>query len=136
VTMRYAPRNLQGLPTLTEVIEVDAPGAPATLPVDAPPDGARLPEVGTGPVVGLAPDVAPVEPAVDEERLVGSVLAELQRHADLMLEYRLREAIDPALSRLADGLVRDLREELVATLRDVVGRAVSQELARQRGRQA
>jgi hypothetical protein len=76
------------------------------------------------------------EPAVDEERLVANVLVELQRHADLMLEYRLREAIDPALSRLADGLVHDLREELAATLRDVVARAVSQELARQRGRQA
>jgi hypothetical protein len=137
VTSRYAPRNLQGLPTLTEVIEVGPPEMPvatATPPVEAP--GTPRPAVGAEPGDADSPVPALAEPAIDEERLVGNVLLELQRHADLMLEYRLREAIDPALARLADGLVRDLREELAATLRDVVARAVSQELARRRGRQA
>jgi hypothetical protein len=136
VTSRYAPRNLQGLPTLTEVIEVGPPETPvatATPPVEAP--GIPRPAVGAEPGDAGAPAPALAEPAIDEERLVGNVLLELQRHADLMLEYHLREAIDPALARLADGLVRDLREELAATLRDVVARAVSQELARRRGRQ-
>ena len=139
MTTRFAPRTLQGLPTLTEVIEVGEPEVPVVSEVPlfegASDDGSRS-EAAAEPGAADAPPPLLAEPAVDEERLVANVLVELQRHADLMLEYRLREAIDPALSRLADGLVHDLREELAATLRDVVARAVSQELARQRGRQA
>ena len=71
---------------------------------------------------------------VDEDEIVDLVLVELQRHADLMLEFRLREAIEPALARLSFALAGELRDELAATLRDVVSRSVSQELARRRGR--
>lgn len=135
MTTRFAPRNLQGLPTLTEVIEIGAPeaaAAPAAAEVAvAGPSDAKTP---AGP--SHADGDARAEPALDEDRLVGDVLVELQRHADLMLEYRLREAVEPVLARLADGLVRELREEVAATLRDVIARAVSQELARQRGRQS
>jgi hypothetical protein len=134
VTTRFAPRNLQGLPTLTEVIEVGAPDVPAEAPA-SPIETSSGHDPGPGEgsaTLGASADRA--EPPIDEEQLVGNVLVELQRHADLMLEYRLREAIDPALSRLADGLVRELREELAATLRDVAARAVSQELARLRSR--
>lgn len=139
MTTRFAPRNLQGLPTLTEVIEVAEPEGPvvsAAPPFEGAPDDGSRSDAGAEPDGSAAPAPLLVEPAIDEERLVANVLVELQRHADLMLEYRLRQAIDPALSRLADGLVRELREELAATLRDVVKRAVSQELARLRGRQA
>ncbi len=118
---RPAPHNLQGLPTLTEVIEM--PG------LERAPGVAELPPVGEADLV-----VRNDEPSIDEEQLVARVLVDLQRHAELMLEYRLREAITPALSRLSEALVRELRLELAATLRDVVARSVSQELARQRGR--
>lgn len=128
MTTRYAPRNLHALPTLTEVIEVAAPAPPVA--TAAPP----IEAAAGGEVAAAPPSLA--QPPIDEEKLVGEVLAELERHVDLMLEDRLREAIDTALARLADGLVRDLREELGATLRDVVARAVSQELARLRGGQA
>ena len=57
--------------------------------------------------------------------------AAVEQHIELMLESRLREAIAPALARAADQLTRDLREPLAADLRDVVKRAVAQELARQ-----
>lgn len=138
MTTRFAPRNLQGLPTLTEVIEVDAPASSqaAVMPKGeaAGDDAARL-EAGA-PDGDAQARATQGEPApIDEEKLTGDVLAELQRHCELMLEYRLREAIEPALARLAGGLVRDLRDELAATLRDVVARAVSQEVARLRGRQ-
>lgn len=139
MTSRFAPRNLHGLPTLTEVIEVAAPeaaAAPAAPPAAMQSGGASRLEAGASPMDAQAPAPALADLAIDEEQLVGNVLVELQRHADLMLEYRLREAIDPVLERLADELVRELREELAATLRDVITRAVSQELARQRGRQA
>jgi hypothetical protein len=65
---------------------------------------------------------------------VRAVLQDLQRHVDLMLEYRLRASLAPLLTQLADNLVRELRQELVLTLRDVVKRAVNQELLRRRKR--
>jgi hypothetical protein len=85
---------------------------------------------------GLVRDAAAeagVAPAASEQQLVERVLGDLQRRADLMLEVRLREALTPALSRLADGLVSDVRLEFAATLRDLVEQSVAQELARQRG---
>jgi hypothetical protein len=117
-TTRTAPRSLQGLPTLTEVIELPVP--------------AELP-AATEPLLD-GPSLAPVAAAVDEEEIVDRVIVELQRHADLMLEFRLREAIEPTLARLTVALAVELRDELSATLRDVVARSVSQELARRRDR--
>jgi len=65
---------------------------------------------------------------------VQRVLADVQRQLDLVFEYRLREMLTPALARIADSLIRDTRNELATTLRDIVTRAVAQELQRQRGR--
>lgn len=127
MTTGVAPRNLHALPTLTEVIEL-----PVLQPEPAVP-GPSGSESEEGASPHLATETVP-PPEVDEAELVGQVLVDLLRHADLMLEYRLREAVEPALVRVADALVRDLRDELAATLRDIVARSVSQELARQRGR--
>lgn len=69
-----------------------------------------------------------------DDQLVRAVLQDLQRHVDLMLEYRLRASLTPVLTQMADNLVRELRQELASTLRDVVKRAVSQELVRRRKR--
>lgn len=74
-----------------------------------------------------------IEPNADREaQMVHNVLAELQQRADLMLEYRMRETLTPILARLCDALIKEARQDLAATLRDVVARAVAQELARQR----
>ncbi len=97
------------LPTLTEVVfEVPAP-APAPAPVPAPPP-------------------------VDEGRIADAVMASLQPRVDMLFEYRLREALAPLLARAAETIVAEARDELARTLRDVVNRAVSQELARRRTR--
>jgi hypothetical protein len=82
---------------------------------------------------GELAEVPPVA-AIDEEQVVQRVLLELQRHVDLMLEFRLREALAPILARTTQTIVDEARGELAATLRDVVGRAVAQEVARQRQR--
>lgn len=128
-TLRNGPANLQAVPTLTEVIEMPASAraSDASLPASLTDEPAARTER-----VAQLPVTAP--PVFDEEHLVQRVLADLQRNADLMLEYRLRQALTPAMARLTDALVSEVREELVVTLRDVVARAVSQELARQRGR--
>jgi hypothetical protein len=108
-----APR----VPTLTEVVEV---GVDSMLPVDA-----------AAPSADAAP---PHEATLDEADLVQRVLSDVQRQIDLMLEYRLREALSPALARLSQALVDEARDELASTLREVVARAVAQELSRQRPR--
>ncbi len=71
---------------------------------------------------------------VDEALITQRVLADLQRQIDGMLEYRLRETLAPILARTTEALVRELRQELSKTMKDVVARSVSQEVARQRSR--
>ena len=84
--------------------------------------------------VAIAPAApAQVAPLGDEE-LIQRVLADLQHQVELMLEYRLREALTPILTRATDSIIRDARAELASTLRDVVARAVAQEMSRHRTR--
>ena len=102
------------VPTLTEVVAWPESAAPST------------------PAAG---DAAPAAPAsFNEEQLTQRVLIDLQRQMDLMLDYRLREVLTPLLARAADAIVREARGELASTLRDLVERAVAQELARHRTR--
>jgi hypothetical protein len=122
------PRSLppQRVPTLTEVVEplYRAPPAEAVAAPQEPPD----------PIDPL-PESEPVaQPGIDEAELIERVLGDLQRQVELMLEYRLREVLTPALVRATDALIRDARVELASTLRDVVARAVAVELSRHRGR--
>jgi len=122
----------QGVPRLTEVVdwpkEAPAP-APAVEPVAPDPEAAA-----TADVPATAPVPAPVQRLPDEAELTARVLEQVQRQIDLMIEYRMREALTPLLARATDALVRDARTELASTLREVVGRAVAQELARHRNR--
>ncbi len=109
-----APPNR--VPTLTEVVPWPEPTASEQMP-EAPPE------------TDMAEPSAPV-PELTEEMLTRRILAELQRQVDLMLEYRLREILTPLLARATDNVVREARGELAASLRDLVARAVAQELAR------
>jgi len=102
------------VPTLTEVVQM------------APPRSEPLPATSESmPLEGAA---------LEEAELTQQVLADVQRQVDLLLEHRLREALAPALARLSDALIHDVRDELASTLRELVGRAVAQELQRRRGR--
>ena len=123
-----------------------------TAPVASPPVLASVPEPLPIPASLLKPVSAPVQPlssptpvpapltpargasGVDEAAMAQRVFSEVQRQIDGMLEYRLREALTPILARTSEALVRELRQELSKTMRDVVSRAVAQEVARQRGR--
>ena len=85
-------------------------------------------------VAAPSPPVAAALPADLQEQIVLQVLGDMQRQVDRLLEFRLRESLAPVLERLADSLVDEVREQLALTLRDVVRRAVAQELARHRSR--
>jgi hypothetical protein len=130
------------VPTLTEVVRLPDASAHAAGREEIAEDGslAWVPTMPTPLASTPAPFVerrspapAPVED-VDEERIVERVLADVQRQIDLMLEVRLREVLAPVLTRATDALAREARAELASTLRDVVARAVAQEIARHRGR--
>jgi hypothetical protein len=127
------------VPTLTEVLAWPDAEAPP-----APPDQG-VPPTGSHPPTDIRPPPAP-RPEADlvptpmpplrmaEDQVIQGVLAEVQRQVELMLEYRVRETLTPLLNRAADTIVREARTELASTLRDVVARAVAQELLRHRTR--
>lgn len=151
------PQPPRQVPTLTEVVRVVGPAEPeprasdpaspveAPLPAPAPLAPASLPVPAAGAATESEaaaagePAVPPVPPpafllAGSEEQIAHRVLTDLQRQIDMMLEYRLREALTPALARMSEQLIRETRIELADTLRDVIARAVAQELARMRGK--
>lgn len=117
MTMRPPPTRV---PTLTEVVDLSLPEAPAPSGVPA--------------VAQRTPASTAAASAILEEDLVQGVLADLQRQIDLMLEVKLREALAPALTRVTDTLLREARTELASTLREIVARAVAQEIDRHRQR--
>ena len=116
------------LPTLTEVVEPVAPPIGSWRPEPVPPPSPDAPEAPEAP--------AGVVDALDEEQLVDGVLDAVHRRIDVLYEYRVREALAPAMAQAADRLVREIRDALAETVRDVVARAVAEELeARRRSRQ-
>lgn len=100
------------VPTLTEVLELDGPVKLAPVLV------ADLPPQPPAPAFAVA------------DELSAEVLFELEQRIDSLFESRLREALAPALARVADGLIREARVELSAALRDLVEDAVTRALER------
>jgi len=128
MTMRPPPPAR--VPTLTEVVRLPEPAAtPSVAPPAVSPTAFARTE--PAPLPAMEP---PALRSLDEDEIVERVLADLQRQVELMLEVKLREALAPALTRATDALMREARNELASTLRDVVARAVSQEISRHRGR--
>ena len=137
----------QRVPVLTEVVVL--PKSQPVVEVDEfPPfpvdpayaETAPAPMGGPEPVMArplaVAPAAAVALPAqaaaanLDEARVVQRVLADLDKQLDLMFEHRLRESLSPVLARMTDSLVREMRAQLAANLREMVARAVSLELDR------
>jgi len=127
------------VPTLTEVIEVDELTAvvdlasqPQPVPVPTSPAAASPAPPSHAPV---APQPIPLDSLpVLEGQLAQRVLNDVQRQIDSMLEFRLREAMAPVLARHSEAIVRELKDELARTMRDVVARSVAQEVAKLRPR--
>jgi hypothetical protein len=132
------PPSPHGVPTLTEVVpwpEADRAGDKANVA----PVGSTGVRTASGAAPAAVPEASPAVPeaaaaSISEEQVAQRVLVDLQHHIDLMLDVRLKESMAPILARATDALVRDVRNQLTSTLRDVVTRAVAQELARQKPR--
>lgn len=119
-----APRSQppQSLPVLTEVVVMPEGGADSSFPDTQQPLATQGFREAEASVISQA--------QVDENMLVERILHDLERQIDLMFEQRLREAMGPSLARIADMLVRETRNELALTLREMVSRAVQTEIAR------
>jgi hypothetical protein len=109
------------VPLLTQVVDLHLDIEPVALPVAAV-SGPAVNEANSG----LTP--------AEVDQVCAKVMTELQRQIDRMFEFRVREAAAPLVTRLLEQLTVELRDELTLTLTDVVRKAVSQEIARQRGR--
>lgn len=118
------PVSLDALPVLGEVVA--SPHEPQSI--------APAVSAAASPLVPPPAVQEPALPAITEAQLAHRVLSDVQRQVDSMLEFRLREAMAPVLARHTEAIVRDLRDELNRTLKDVVARSVAQELAKLRQR--
>ncbi len=132
--MKVNTQPPRSVPVLTEVVvmpktgpmldsEYPAMGAESDFPATEP---ARLDEK---PAVAVA-KARPAPPVIDEAALTQRVLADLDKQLDLMFEHRLRETLAPVLARMTDALVREMRNQLALSLREMVARAVALELDR------
>lgn len=92
---------------------------------------ASIPHVNALATVDVVEAEEP-EPEVSEAQLSQRILTDVQRQIDSMLEFRLRESMQPLLAQFTETLMQDLRDELSRTMRDVVTRAVAQEVAKLR----
>lgn len=142
-----APQGVDRLPTLTEVVEMgqgDEAHVDDAAPTLAPApllQEEQLPPVAQGAVqvqvpapheTGvLQPDVGAI--VLDQQALITQVLAEMNPRIDMLFQSRLREALAPALARAADVLIRDARDEMSASLRELVQDAVARALQRRSG---
>ncbi len=136
--MKVNTQPPRSVPVLTEVVVMPkaAPEAveeyppiiqdPAYADTAATPLGEWQPSYGTRPAA--APVAAPA--AIDEAVLTQRVLADLDKQLDLMFEHRLRETLAPVLARMTDTLVREMRNQLALSLREMVAKAVSLEIER------
>jgi hypothetical protein len=97
-----------GLPTLTEVLELRPP---ALQPALSQPAQARV-------AVGTATELS------------AEVMFELSQRIDSLFEARLREALSPALARVAEGLIHEARQELGLALKELVEEAVTRAIER------
>jgi hypothetical protein len=121
--MNPEPPPPQRVPTLTEVVRDVAPPAAVAVPAEAQlrPDS----DVASTPLLAAA--------LVQEARIAEQVLVRLQPQIDVLFEHRMRDVLAPAISRLTTALADEARKQLASTVREIVARAVAEEVARHRG---
>lgn len=128
------PVDLADVPVLSDAVAVAAPELVAEVaePVLTEEVTPAAPEAREARPEQAQPLMQPELPS--DEQIAQRVMVDVQRRIDSMLEFRLREALAPILARHTESLIREMRDELSNTMRDVVTRSVSQELAKLRQR--
>jgi hypothetical protein len=91
---------------------------------------AAMPNTKAVPTLTETLDLSAQDPICIED-VVQDVLKALQQHMDGVIEFRLREALTPILTRATDTLIRETRQAWTLALHDLVKRAVEQNLREQ-----
>lgn len=140
------------IPVLTEVLAAPAAEAPSPAAADVDEPLAPLFDAASSMQHGPGQDVAPPAPAdipdagaqierfaidglnelewdVLERRLSERILHQLQDRVDSVLEQRIRDSMAEVLQRALADLTDELHKGLQRTLKQVVARAVSEEVA-------
>jgi len=141
--MKVNSQPPQSVPVLTEVVVMPKKTTPEVVHDDYPPFAPDPAYAETAPTplgewhASPSPQARPPAgadpagpPLIDEAMLAQRVLADLDKQLDLMFEHRLRETLSPVLARMTDTLVREMRNQVAASLREMVARAVALELDR------
>ncbi|MBL8318804.1 MAG: hypothetical protein JNJ42_10390 [Burkholderiaceae bacterium] len=81
----------------------------------------------------IAPTPLLAAALVHEARIAEQVLVRLQPQIDVLFEHRMRDVLAPAINRLTTALADEARKQLAMTVREIVARAVAEEVARHRG---
>lgn len=125
--------DAEQLPVLSEAVQPQEI-APSTGEVEVEPvvESIELEAEAEAEAEASVPTTPALTEAIDEAALTRRIVGELQHRVDLALEDQLRAALAPMLDRLMHTLVREARDELAPTLRDVVAKAVSHELEQHR----
>lgn len=133
---RPVPTRL--VPTLTEVVEVAPDNSADASTLQMTPASSLETPPGEN-AIGDAPAAAPAEsarraPSPESDDLTERVLADVQQRVEKVFEDRLLQVLTPALLKLGEAWATEARNELAATLREIVADAVAQEISRRRDR--
>ncbi|RJG05379.1 hypothetical protein D3870_04505 [Noviherbaspirillum cavernae] len=111
-----------GIPVLTEIIPAAGNGSPPPAPMARP---------------NHVPQETQTSPAQDGEQwtelerdIRERVLQQVLERIDFVLEQRVRDSLADVLQTAVESLTADIRSGLHHTIRDVVARAVSQEISK------
>lgn len=117
------PPTLPSLPPLNKAL----PEAPADDPIPMLTEVVQVPRYDTE---DLPESLADVDWGDLAERVRENVLERLLRRSDTLLDANLHSTLQPALERATESLTLELHGALNRMIRDIVGRAVTEELTR------
>lgn len=129
-----------GIPLLTEIIPAPTPAASTAEPAQPVVD-ATLQDTQVADVALLEQEEelvtidAPPDIGLDDEQLLRleneireRVLHQVLERIDFVLEQRVRDSLADVLQTAVEGLANDIRDGLHQSMRDVITRAVTQEI--------
>ncbi|MEA5097997.1 MAG: hypothetical protein VB032_05620 [Burkholderiaceae bacterium] len=112
------PASDASIPVLTQVLEQSSAPAAAVTAASAP---CPIPTLGA---------IAGDEWAQVEREISERVLHQIQERVDLVLDHRIKDGVAVALQKVTEEITTEIRRGLQITLRDVIARAVAQEISR------
>jgi hypothetical protein len=128
-----------GIPVLTEIIPVRQEDVAAREPAPPPEASAEAAPSASGENGTLPPEQQAVwapQYALDEEswdrlerEIRGRVLYHVLQRVDVALEDRVRDSLADVLQTAVETLASEIRSGLHQTIKEVVSRAVTQEIA-------